>query len=398
MERKYWYIGGSVAALALLGWAYSAKAADLGGNCCGDLEERVAELEATTARKGNRKVSLVISGQVSKALLWHDMPVLNGENSLRAIDNPNSGTRIRIEGMGKLGGTISAGFLIELGIDESKGRGLYDASLPGVTIAADDISLRHSAVWLQGPMGRLTLGQTSTATDGIVEVDLSNANIASLPMSAEPLWTFIGAPTINACAPGACAVSLNPTPFDGGRAQIVRYDSPTLAGFTASAAWGAGQTSSYDNMWDLALRYAGESGGFRFAAGVGYRVESMSNLGAPEIKTLAGSASVMHVMSGLFLTVAAGRQDDNPIFADMQMWQVRGGIERAWMAIGKTTLFAEYGDHKLTTFNVNSSFYGAGIVQAIDGVAMDIGVAARVYDFGGVLDTTTVMGFARIKF
>ena len=34
----------------------SASAADLGGNCCADLEERIAELEATTARKGNRKV------------------------------------------------------------------------------------------------------------------------------------------------------------------------------------------------------------------------------------------------------------------------------------------------------------------------------------------------------
>ena len=33
----------------------SAKAADLGGDCCADLEERVAELEATTARKGNRR-------------------------------------------------------------------------------------------------------------------------------------------------------------------------------------------------------------------------------------------------------------------------------------------------------------------------------------------------------
>ena len=34
-----------------------AKAADLGGDCCADLEERVAELEATTVRKGNRVVS-----------------------------------------------------------------------------------------------------------------------------------------------------------------------------------------------------------------------------------------------------------------------------------------------------------------------------------------------------
>ena len=29
-----------------------AAAADLGGNCCADLEERIAELEATTARRG----------------------------------------------------------------------------------------------------------------------------------------------------------------------------------------------------------------------------------------------------------------------------------------------------------------------------------------------------------
>ena len=41
--------------------------------CCGprrqllrDLEERIAELEATTARKGNRKVSLTVSGWVGQ--------------------------------------------------------------------------------------------------------------------------------------------------------------------------------------------------------------------------------------------------------------------------------------------------------------------------------------------
>ena len=51
----------------------SAKAADLGGDCCADLEERVAELEATTARKGNRKVSLTITGQVTTGVMyWND--------------------------------------------------------------------------------------------------------------------------------------------------------------------------------------------------------------------------------------------------------------------------------------------------------------------------------------
>ncbi len=49
-----------------------ASAADLGGNCCADLEERVAELEATTVRKGNRKVSVTLSGQISQELLFWD--------------------------------------------------------------------------------------------------------------------------------------------------------------------------------------------------------------------------------------------------------------------------------------------------------------------------------------
>ena len=61
-----------------------AQAADLGGDCCADLEERVAELEATTVSKGNRKVSLKISGQVTKALLiWDD----GDESDAYVVDN-----------------------------------------------------------------------------------------------------------------------------------------------------------------------------------------------------------------------------------------------------------------------------------------------------------------------
>jgi hypothetical protein len=41
-------------------------------DCCADLEERIAELEATTARKGNRKVSLTISGWVGEQVMWWD--------------------------------------------------------------------------------------------------------------------------------------------------------------------------------------------------------------------------------------------------------------------------------------------------------------------------------------
>src|SRR3990172_2213474 len=35
-----------------------AHAADFGGECCAELEERVADFEATTVRRGNEKVSI----------------------------------------------------------------------------------------------------------------------------------------------------------------------------------------------------------------------------------------------------------------------------------------------------------------------------------------------------
>src|SRR4029079_16927678 len=52
---------------------HPAKAADLDGGCCADLEERVAELEATTVRKGNERVSVTLSGWVIKlGSFWDD--------------------------------------------------------------------------------------------------------------------------------------------------------------------------------------------------------------------------------------------------------------------------------------------------------------------------------------
>src|SRR6266446_9580320 len=79
--------------------ASSAKAADLGGDCCADLEERVAELEATTARKGNRKVSLTISGQVNRSILWYD----DGRMSRAlSVDNAVGNSRFRLTGTARI--------------------------------------------------------------------------------------------------------------------------------------------------------------------------------------------------------------------------------------------------------------------------------------------------------
>src|SRR5436189_5696977 len=99
-----------VAAGLLAGAATSATAADLGGNCCADLEERIAELEATTARKGNRKVSLTISGWVNEAVFaWDD----GAERNVYVGTNSLEQSRFRFTGDPKINADVSAGFVPE---------------------------------------------------------------------------------------------------------------------------------------------------------------------------------------------------------------------------------------------------------------------------------------------
>src|SRR5439155_21122847 len=88
----------------------SAKAADLGGDCCADLEERVAELEATTARKGNRKMSLTITGQVNRLIMFWD----DGRDRAvyYGIDNINSSSRFSFLGEASATPWLKFGFEI----------------------------------------------------------------------------------------------------------------------------------------------------------------------------------------------------------------------------------------------------------------------------------------------
>src|SRR6195256_6895002 len=90
----------------------SAKAADLGGDCCADLEERVAELEATTARKGNRKMSLTITGQVNRMIMaWDDG---HSRGIFYGIDNINSSSRFSLLGEAAATPWLKFGFEIML--------------------------------------------------------------------------------------------------------------------------------------------------------------------------------------------------------------------------------------------------------------------------------------------
>jgi hypothetical protein len=434
----------AVAGIAVTG--VSAQAADLGGNCCADLEERIAELEATTARKGNRKVSLTVSGFVNEQVMFWDDGV---ESNAYQSTNEVARTRFRFLGSAKIDANWSAGYLLEIGVRGSNTKGQSANVDDG---AAAGLDVRHSAWWINNKdLGKLWVGQTSSATDGITEVNLANTGHFTGAQIGDYIGGFAPVRSATGTRLGQTRnVLMNglENPGEGTRFNVVKYETPTIAGFIASAAWGE------DDVVDVALRYAGEFSGFKLAAGIGYAQWSDGNGAAPErgcsrnisagangsdskCDELGLSASIMHVPTGLYVTGAYGyRNDDNRAkLANIvgtekrdEFYYIQAGIEQKFFPVGKTTLFGEYLDGQygapVTTAaggtsaaiagpvagsfitSVESKMWGVGFNQAIDAAALDIYVIYRNFETGvnttagavALEDIQTITTGARIQF
>ena len=289
--------------------ARPASASDLGGGCCADLEDRVAELEATAARKGARKVSLEVSGFVNTALMAFDD---GGERNAYVVDNAQDRSRARFRGTAKLSGDWNAGFLIEFG--------LRTARSDRVSASADDtndgVDVRHAS-WNIGSksLGRVTVGQSSQVSDGITQINLGGVN----HVARSQVFDLAGGFSIRAGGAATAVrwrdLAVRENPGEGNRQNLVRYDAPAVYGFTLSAAWGE------DDVTDVGLRYTGDMGGLKLAAGIALGRWSESDAGGTtcldrqgaaaggsdtSCRSLGLSASALHEPSGLFASVAHG--------------------------------------------------------------------------------------------
>jgi hypothetical protein len=430
----------SLAALAATAFVFSgavapASAADLGGNCCADLEERIAELEATTVRKGNRKVSVTLSGYVSHHVMWWD----DGIRSDTYIgDGGNYGSRFRFRGEAKISPMVTAGFLYEWqsnsnqlgsmnafnGGDDLGATG-SSSSVSGVcgqTSGAGCTTLRDSTVWLRhSQLGMIKVGHGSTATDNLVLIDLGGMSGASTPDIALYNGGFTAALGSGVYSNGTWGQLINGgTSFDTSRRNHVLYETPTLHGFSVQTAFGE------DNFWDVALRYAGEHHGFRLAFGIGYQEDTEFN-GAFNAQVCTtncnrkdtefkGSASVLHVGTGLFVTGAWGTREienKDPIGLnanfDVNFWYLAGGLRRNFFGIGDTVLFGEYSEHNdfvRINFSDPSSevtHWGLGVVQYVDAAAMEVFLTYKNFEASAttapdIEDFSVVIGGARISF
>ena len=200
------------------------------------------------------------------------------------------------------------------------------AAAPGSS--AGCVGMRDSTVWMRhSQLGMVKVGHGSTATDNLVLIDLGGMAGASTPDVALYNGGFLlrahqWRPGLHCRTARHGHNAIRGLILGHDRRNHVLYETPTLAGFTVQAA------VAEDNYWDVALRYAGEFGGFRLAFGIGYQEDTEFNwrlqIGAPSgagpailtgvdagLRTakeseMKGSASILHVPTGLFVTGAAG--------------------------------------------------------------------------------------------
>jgi hypothetical protein len=395
-----------------------ASAADLGGNCCADLEERVAELEATTARKGNRKVSLTISGQISTQLMFWD----DGVQSDVYVNGPgSSNSRWRMSGSAKISPEVSAGFLYEFeafgssnAVNQTNGAGAGIAPGGGDDNGSSGHNLREALAWVEhSRLGRVTMGHGSTAANNAILVDLSGKGMAA---SNDVTLHNSGFLINNGTGLGGYSTATWANFFNvsGGtwlnpRMEHIQYRTPTIAGFTLGASFGE------DNYWDVALRYAGEFNGIRIAGALGYSVNSEFNgvAGAiicttqcrRDIEQLAGSLSIRHMPTGLFFTGAAGTRDVNNADGNAQFtagsydanfYYLSAGIARNFFGIGDTVIYGEYSVWEGNAqellgrdFDGTSlDHWGVGVVQHVDAAAMEFWLAYKNHAISGAPDRT----------
>lgn len=402
----------------LLVGGMSAQAADLGGNCCADLEERIAELEATTARKGNRKVKLEVSGHVNEAVIFWDDSV---EQNVGVYTNDASRTRFRFKGDAKIADGWKAGYLLEIGIRSANSK-RFDQDNDNASASDNGFDLRHSVWYIDSKtLGRVWVGQTGGAGESVTEINVAGTGDVEKYSDVEDLGGGLALRQANglysnnstAVAGAGNAITIRRLIRDGGdqpgegrRHNLVRYDTPEIAGFTATANWGE------DDTWELGLRYKGEFAGLKVAAGIAYgeTTEPQSTTAGFQCTStsvddascsqLGGSISVMHEATGLYVNFAAGYMEDD--FIDVQVagaddrsqfWALEAGIQQKWIPLGKTTIFGQYYDydggstartfgadltasggpdtrHRVMESELN--IYSLGVMQSLDNAGMHL--------------------------
>ncbi len=313
---------------------------------------------------GNDKIRLSISGQLDRALNIADD---GGGTRLYHVDNNASNSRIRFVGTARISDDLQLGTRIELAISpDNSGYVSQTDQAPG-----DHFNQRWAEISLQSKtLGKLSLGKGDTASKGTAFQDISLTDLVQY----SGIHDIAGGMMFRKKGDSNPLTTIRLRDafknMDGlGRHSRLRYDSPSLFGFTLAGSLASNQRS------DLALYWGAEGYGFRTVGGAA--------VGHPHINGSGllydGSLSLLHVASGLNLTVSGGMQEQDLAKEATNLYTKLGWIAR-FTSLGYTAFGIDYTNSANTPASGDRGYsIGGAIVQAFENYATELYLQHRLY-------------------
>jgi len=341
-----------------------------------------------TVTSGGDQVKLSISGQINRAV-----NVVNDGYSTNVyqVDNDASNSRVRLIGTAKMTGDLTLGGRLEVAVAPDESSMVSQSNqAPG-----DFFSERWAELSLTSArFGKLSMGKGDTASNNTSEVDLSKTDVVLYASIADIAGGMLfrekgGLGTLSAVRVADAFKDL-----DGlGRLSRIRYDTPRLFGFSLSGSFSSEQRSDLGLFWG--------------AAGYGLQAAAAAAVANPRQDDTGlqydGSLSVLHVKTGLNLTVSAGRlerytqQDAGNFYAKL-------GWIAALTKYGTTAFGVDYTLSRNLPANDDQGYsVGAAVVQSFDRFGTELYLQYRIYSLDrksgpAVGDINVGTCGARVKF
>jgi predicted porin len=304
----------------------------------------------TAAQAQAQGLQVTISGQVNRAFMAADDGV---DSDSFFVDNDNSGTRFRFVGNSDITPGLKAGVLWEV---EFQGNDSNLVNMPGTPggpgrstpDGATRFGERHTAVFLNGGWGKVTLGQTDGAANGGIEVDLSGTQVANYS-GAFLIGGGLAFRDGDTFGP-KISQTTNHQDFES-RYDVLRYDTPSFGGFKLAGSVG---TKGNNDVKELALWYSSDLGALgRLAGALGWSEEDIA---AGDDRTIGGSISWLHG-SGFNATLARSDRD-----VDAQQDREFSYIKLGWKT-GRHAVSVDFGrGEDQAAVGDEADFFGIGYV------------------------------------
>ena len=341
-----------------------------------------------TVTSGGDRVKLSISGQINRAV-----NVANDgySTNIYQVDNDASNSRVRLIGTAKMTDDLTLGGRLEVAVAPDESSVVSQSNqAPG-----DFFSERWAELSLASEkFGKLSMGKGDTASNNTAEADLSKTDIVLYASIADIAGGMLfrekgGIGTLSAVRVADAFKNL-----DGlSRLSRIRYDTPRFYGGTLSGSFSSQQRS------DLALFWRAEGYGLQAAAAAAVANPRLDDTGLQ----YDGSLSVLHVKSGINLTVSAGKQERYTQQDAANLYTKLGWIANL-AKFGTTAFGVDYTLSRNLPGNDDQGYsVGAAVVQSIDRFAAELYLQYRIYSLdrksGPAVGDINVGTFgARVKF